>query len=235
MVTAPDPTNPPADGCGCQYDAAGRRFRTRCICPPPTTPEQTLRGVAGLGGEIGDAVRDLLAERDGLLRKHAAYDAAGGATEDPIETSIEAAFGEIEELRRQRDDLETKLAAHKARLHRARTERDELREHILDIAAHATPYGDIPDDPGYVGTYLLTAGALHRALGKIGHTAPSCTAEAQRAAALALHPREVHQVRDTEYEHFTCGVCLDAYEDLIPWPCPTAQALGATDPFEGTP
>lgn len=52
---------------------------------------------------------------------------------------------------------------------------------------------------------------------------------AQRAAVLALHPREVNQVRDTEYEHFTCGVCLDAYEDLIPWPCPTARALGVTE------
>lgn len=58
---------------------------------------------------------------------------------------------------------------------------DRLRTHILDIAAHATPYGDIPDDPGYVGTYLLSAGALHRALGTIGHTAPSCEAEAELA------------------------------------------------------
>jgi hypothetical protein len=54
-----------------------------------------------------------------------------------------------------------------------------LREHILDIDAHATPFGDIPDDPGWVGTYLVTAGALHRALGKIGRTAPSCSAEAE--------------------------------------------------------
>jgi hypothetical protein len=59
-------------------------------------------------------------------------------------------------------------------------ELERLRAHVLDIAAHATPYGDIPDDPGYVGTYLLTAGALHRALGTIGHTAPSCQAEAER-------------------------------------------------------
>jgi hypothetical protein len=53
-----------------------------------------------------------------------------------------------------------------------------LRDHIADIDAHATPYGDLPEDPGYVGTYLLTAGALHRALGTLGHSAPSCTAEA---------------------------------------------------------
>jgi hypothetical protein len=60
-------------------------------------------------------------------------------------------------------------------------QRDQLRGHILDIDAHATPYGDIPDDPGWTGTYLLTAGALHRALGKIGHSAPSCQAEAELA------------------------------------------------------
>ena len=56
----------------------------------------------------------------------------------------------------------------------------KLRQHILDIDAHATPYGDLPDDPGYVGTYLVTAGALHRALGTIGHGAPNCQAEAER-------------------------------------------------------
>lgn len=66
-----------------------------------------------------------------------------------------------------------------------------LREHILDIDAHATPYGDIPDEPGYAGTYLLTAGALHRALGRIGHSAPCCQAEAERDAARA----EVEQLR----------------------------------------
>lgn len=58
---------------------------------------------------------------------------------------------------------------------------DELREAILDIDAHATPFGDIPDEPGWVGRYLVTAGALHRALGKIGRAAPSCQAEAECA------------------------------------------------------
>ncbi len=64
-------------------------------------------------------------------------------------------------------------------IQRLTAERDALRQHILDIDAHATPYGDIPDEPGWVGTYLVTAGALHRALGKIGHSAPSCQAEEQ--------------------------------------------------------
>jgi hypothetical protein len=60
-----------------------------------------------------------------------------------------------------------------------------LRQHILDIDAHATPYGDLPEDPGWVGMYLLTAGALHRALGTIGHGAPNCQAEADLAAMTA--------------------------------------------------
>lgn len=69
----------------------------------------------------------------------------------------------------------------------ARAEIERLRAHILDIDAHATPYGDLPDEPGYVGTYLLTAGALHRALGTIGHSAVSCQAEAELAS---LHAGE---------------------------------------------
>lgn len=75
----------------------------------------------------------------------------------------------------------------------AATERDQLRAALLDIDAHATPYGDIPDDPGWVGTYLVTAGALHRALGKIGHTAPSCAAE---AALALLHEGEEPYVHE---------------------------------------
>jgi chromosome segregation ATPase len=67
--------------------------------------------------------------------------------------------------------------ARQAERDEARDEVEKLRGHILDIDAHATPYGDIPDEPGWVGTYLLTSGALHRALGRIGHSAPSCKAE----------------------------------------------------------
>ena len=56
---------------------------------------------------------------------------------------------------------------------------DRLRNHIIDIDAHATPFGDIPGDPGWVGSYLVSAGALHRALGTLGHSSPSCAAEAE--------------------------------------------------------
>lgn len=74
-------------------------------------------------------------------------------------------------------------------------ELEALRQHILDIDAHATPYGDIPDEPGWIGTYLVTAGALHRALGKVGHTAPKCQAEAE-LAKLREAARRVVQLVD---------------------------------------
>jgi len=77
------------------------------------------------------------------------------------------------------------IEAERAEVAALTAERDRLREHILDIDAHATPYGDIPDEPGFVGVYLVTAGALHRALGKIGHSAPKCKAEADLAFLLA--------------------------------------------------
>jgi hypothetical protein len=86
-----------------------------------------------------------------------------------------------------------------------------LREHILDIAAHATPYGDLPEDPGYIGTYLLTAGALHRALGTIGHSAPSCIAEAELDEARSrIHLLEV-EACDLEHRRL---VAEDRHADL---------------------
>lgn len=68
-----------------------------------------------------------------------------------------------------------------------RAERDQLRAAILDIDAHATPNGLAdPDDPdGNPHHYMVTVGALHRALGKVGHTAPACTAEAALARLTA--------------------------------------------------
>ncbi|MEW2567674.1 hypothetical protein [Streptomyces sp. NPDC047070] len=64
-----------------------------------------------------------------------------------------------------------------------------LRQAVLDIDAHATPVGQAdPDDPD-AGPhhYVVTVGALHRALGKVGHTAPACRAE---AALARLHEGE---------------------------------------------
>ena len=69
-------------------------------------------------------------------------------------------------------------------------ERDRFKAAILDIDAHATPIGLAnPNDPdGNPHHYAVTVGALHRALGKVGHTAAPCTAE----AAIA----RVHQLVD---------------------------------------
>lgn len=105
-----------------------------------------------------------------------------------------------------------------------RAEVERLRSHILDIDAHATPYGDIPDDPGWVGSYLLTAGALHRALGTIGHTAPSCQAEA-----------EIERLRGERDE-----AQADAQVRRVCHPCEACDAardrrLAAATPTEGKP
>lgn len=98
----------------------------------------------------------------------------------------------IRELAAERDEARAKVAALEAA-------RDALRQLILDIDAHATPYGEIPDEPGFVGTYLLTAGALHRALGKIGHTAPKCQAEEDlRRLTLAFEEYRANWQRATD-------------------------------------
>ncbi|MGW1744532.1 hypothetical protein ACWCRD_02720 [Streptomyces sp. NPDC002092] len=75
--------------------------------------------------------------------------------------------------------------AHKAPAAAAEAERDQYRAAILDIDAHATPIGLAnQDDPdGNPHHYAVTVGALHRALGKVGNTAASCTAEAERDGA----------------------------------------------------
>ncbi|WP_314411406.1 hypothetical protein [Streptomyces sp. DSM 40484] len=56
----------------------------------------------------------------------------------------------------------------------------QMRQAVLDIDAHATPIGQAdPADPDAGPQhYVVTVGALHRALGKVGHTAPACPAEA---------------------------------------------------------
>lgn len=79
-----------------------------------------------------------------------------------------------------RDDYPV-VAAHEANEWRgasvqfgqALDEIDRLRAAILDIDAHATPMGLLrEDDPeGSPGYYHLTVGALHRALGVVGHSA----------------------------------------------------------------
>lgn len=99
------------------------------------------------------------------------------------EAALQRERQRAEQAEADRDELKIDnalMSNDQMELAKARKEVERLRQHILDIDAHATPYGDLPEEPGYVGTYLVTAGALHRALGKIGHTAPKCEAEADR-------------------------------------------------------
>lgn len=85
-------------------------------------------------------------------------------------------------------ELRRQLNAAIAALGKSETELAELRAVILDIDAHATPIGlaDAGDPDGNPHHYAVTVGALHRALGKIGHTAAPCTAEAAIARVQAL-------------------------------------------------
>jgi hypothetical protein len=138
----------------------------------------------------------------------------------------------------ERDDLARQVAALTA-------ERDRLREHILDIDAHATPYGDIPEEPGFVGTYLVTAGALHRALGKIGHTAPSCEAELQRDYLLAereSHTTAVNAAHEGAKKLIAERDALAARLAALPWVRSVSNPYGgdvrrilaAVDALDGT-
>jgi hypothetical protein len=158
-------------------------------------------------------VAALTAERDRLREEVADWDRVD-ELRHRIHTTITA------ELDKSTSDLVRKRNQLIEERDEAIAERDRLREHILDIDAHATPYGDIPDEPGWVGTYLLTAGALHRALGKIGHTAPSCRAEAERntlAAQLAQAETVIEKVGvwlddDFEESYDKMRAAVDAYQ-----------------------
>jgi hypothetical protein len=53
---------------------------------------------------------------------------------------------------------------------------------ILDIAAHATPFGE--DEDGFVnGGYLVSVGAIHRALGVVGHSVAPCPCASEPATS----------------------------------------------------
>ena len=86
---------------------------------------------------------------------------------------------------------------------------DELRNAILDIDAHATPFGT--DDDGFVsGGYLISVGSLHRALGVVGHSAAKCggcrncwTLDQWKAEEQLLRDElEAQAARITELEQF---------------------------------
>lgn len=99
------------------------------------------------------------------------------------------------ELRRytEADSADAAAGSYAGRAEHAEAERDRYRQAILDIDAHATPIGLAhQDDPdGNPHHYAVTVGALHRALGKVGHTATPCTAEAAVTRVHALADRWV--------------------------------------------
>lgn len=80
-----------------------------------------------------------------------------------------------------------------------RTTIEQLRESIRDIDAHATPIGllNSNDPDGSPHHYIVTVGALHRALGKSG-TAAKCEAEAE-----VEQLRESNAAKDREIERLT--------------------------------
>lgn len=86
----------------------------------------------------------------------------------------------------------------------------KLENHILDIQAHATPFGGLPEDPEYVGIYLLTAGALHRALGTIGHTVRPCETCQSASALKATIAKAVGELESTNstYEDEWGHTCI---------------------------
>lgn len=116
------------------------------------------------------------------------------------------------------------LPAALARVAELEAERDGLKNSILDIDAHATPYGVRPEDPdGNPAAYLVTVGALHRAIGKVGHTAaPYHVVLARMVSAEAA----VERVRTLHIKR--TGLCPEC---MVIWPCPTIRALDAA----GTP
>lgn len=89
--------------------APDRLFRSRCICPPPMTSEQTLHAVAGLGGSIGTAVARLLAERDGLGADLARAQAVTRAAEAYVKACL--CNGGVPELAHTINEAFSKLAA----------------------------------------------------------------------------------------------------------------------------
>jgi hypothetical protein len=82
------------------------------------------------------------------------------------------------------EGLEEVVDVVRARVDRLTRERDEARAAIADIDRHATPIGLLhEDDPeGSPHHYIVTVGALHRALGK-AYTAEPCEAERLRLRA----------------------------------------------------
>lgn len=148
---------------------------------PTCWEAQTNAVLAALPGDLSDRMNDPVEEIAWDLRELIGpqLDEAQVRDADGVAALVADIVSPVlERLRAERDEAQKRADWLRGHAEWLSNERDALKAAVLDVDAHATPFGDIPEDPGYVGTYLVTAGALHRALGKIGHTAPKCQAEA---------------------------------------------------------
>lgn len=123
------------------------------------------------------------------------------------------------------------------RLGELEAKNERLRVAVLDIDAHATPMGLArEDDPeGNPDHYHLTVGALHRALGVIGHTAPkgitSVDLESDFITMLYdLVPEAIGIPIGASALIWRAARELEAIANRLP-PCPTCDGKG-TETFQ---
>jgi len=91
-----------------------------------------------------------------------------------IANAVPYLLDEVERLNRDGAQWYRKWADKCGEVARLTAENERLRAAILDIDAHATPFAE--DADGFVTMYVMSVGALHRALGIIGHSAAAVVA-----------------------------------------------------------
>ncbi|MFF8953862.1 hypothetical protein ACF09I_34450 [Streptomyces sp. NPDC014940] len=141
------------------------------------------------------AAAGLTPDEDALLRQHTEAEIREADTARRNAKLADAVTAETKRL------LERRTTTLRERAERAEAERDRLKAAILDIDAHATPIGLAdPNDPdGNPHHYVVTVGALHRSLGKVGHTAAPCTAEAALERVRTLRDPIAQALEDADY------------------------------------
>lgn len=86
---------------------------------------------------------------------------------------VDSLADEVERLRAEIAELSVKVDQSKAAIKHNRGLASRLREAVWDIDAHSTPLGS--DEDGFVaGGYVVSVGAVHRALGIAGGTRKPC-------------------------------------------------------------
>ena len=131
-------------------------------------------------------------------------------------------------------------AGHTAENARPREQVEALKAAVLDIDAHATPLGE--DEDGFTtGGYIVSVGALHRALGVVGHAARKCKPGAlcppcAQAEALATALRNQGLLQNTfhgkVWHIYDCPASFDFSE--CNYRCRVAReafALAGTEPY----